>query len=314
MIIVQVLTSLLSYIGCKLRALKPINKFSMVSAQALSFHWVCHLIRMHKPHDGAEAGNNNDNVLLLHHLHLCSLSSTCKWLSSHWSRMWYRMFSHHFCWGYPVDLIFPPTPALSVLSRSPLCLNLLPPCRSARVKDRHGTTAPWRQGERGWLLTLKIWSSATSPTECHASQVVNHLTKHKSGPQNFGIIFTHNSKQFLQAFVQANITKCTNVLCLNCCEACCNLLWTTMYSTVCIVLTGIVLIACTSLFSWHDLCYLWFQKKAVTWTSWMTSWSVCLSSHATTLFVRWPPCPTPATSTMDPVLFPGIGELKTFKL
>lgn len=42
----------------------------------------------------------------------------------------------------------------------------------SRGKDRPGTTAPWRQGGRGWRLILRIWSSATSPTKCLASQVL----------------------------------------------------------------------------------------------------------------------------------------------
>lgn len=41
----------------------------------------------------------------------------------------------------------------------------------SRERDRRGTTARWRRGGRGWRLILKISSSATSPTRCHASQV-----------------------------------------------------------------------------------------------------------------------------------------------
>lgn len=40
-----------------------------------------------------------------------------------------------------------------------------------RGKGRRGITARWHRGGKGWLLILKIWSSVTSRTRCHASQV-----------------------------------------------------------------------------------------------------------------------------------------------
>lgn len=146
----------------------------------------------------------------------------------------------------------------------------------ARARGRRGTTAHWHQEGKGWQLTLRIWSSATSPTKCRTSQVIIYKWA------VWYILWW--CVDFSQVWLKNNLQYS----------------WDTPPRLEVVQKHSVFCVCCA-------------QRKVGTWTSWTILWSVWLNLPATILYALLPLSHMPATSIMAPVLFQG-NTIKSYPL